>query len=50
MRSGHRGWISDNYTKSGYSVSDVHFMLMVLYATFALIPSIAFITLQYKLI
>lgn len=50
MRSGNRGWISDNYTKSGYSVSDVHFMLMVLYATFALIPSIAFITLQYKLI
>ena len=50
MRSGNRGWISDNYTKSGYSVSDVHFMLMVLFATFALIPSIAFITLQYKLI
>ena len=50
MRSGNRGWISDNYTKSGYSVSDVHFMLMVLYATFALIPSIAFITLHYKLI
>lgn len=50
MRSGHRGWISDNYTKSGYSVSDVHFLLMVLYATFAIIPSIAFITLQYKLI
>ena len=50
MRSGHRGWISDNYTKSGYSVSDVHFLLMVLYAIFAIIPSIAFITLQYKLI
>ena len=50
MRSGSRGWISDNYTKSGYSVSDVHFMLMVLYATFALIPAIAFITLQHKLI
>lgn len=50
MRSGHRGWISDNYTKSGYSVSDVHFLLMVLYATFAIIPSIAFIILQYKLI
>lgn len=50
MRSGNRGWISDNYTKSGYSVSDVHFMLMVLYATFALIPAIAFITLQHKLI
>ena len=50
MRSGNRGWISDNYTKSGYSVSDFHFMLMVLYATFALIPSIAFITLHYKLI
>ena len=50
MRSGNRGCISDNYTKSGYSVSDVHFMLMVLYATFALIPAIAFITLKHKLI
>ena len=50
MRSGNRGWISDNYTKSGYSVSDIHFMLMVLYATYAMIPAIAFITLQYKLI
>ncbi|MBQ7360909.1 MAG: phosphatase PAP2 family protein [Bacteroidaceae bacterium] len=50
MRSGNRGWISDNYTKSGYSVSDIHFMLMVLYATFALIPSIAFLTLHYKFI
>ena len=50
MRSGHRGWISDNYTKSGYSVSDIHFVLMVLYATFALIPAIAFITLHCKLI
>jgi undecaprenyl-diphosphatase len=50
MRSGNRGWISDNYTKSGYSVSDIHFVLMVLYATFALIPAIAFITLHCKLI
>lgn len=50
MRSGNRGWISDNYTKSGYSVADVHFMLMVLYATFAFIPVIAFIMLRCKLI
>lgn len=49
-RTNNRGWISDNYTKSGYSVSDIHFMLMVLYGTFALIPAIAFITLQHKLI
>ena len=49
-RTNNRGWISDNYTNSGYSVSDIHFMLMVLYGTFALIPAIAFITLQHKLI
>ncbi|MBR5275576.1 MAG: phosphatase PAP2 family protein [Bacteroidaceae bacterium] len=49
-RTNNRGWISDNYTKSGYSVSDIHFMLMVLYGTFALIPAIAFIILQHKLI
>ncbi len=48
MRSGSRGWISDNYTKSGYSVSDIHFMLMVLYATFALIPPIAFMVMMPK--
>lgn len=50
MRNENKGWISDNYTRSGYSVSDVHFMLMVLYATYALIPAIAFLKLQYKLI
>lgn len=50
MRRNYNGWVSDNYTKSGYSVSDVHFMLMVLFGTFALIPVFAFITLHNKFI
>jgi undecaprenyl-diphosphatase len=50
MRRNYNGWVSDNYTKTGYSVSDVHFMLMVLFGTFALIPVFAFITLHNKFI
>lgn len=44
--SANRDWISTQYTKSGYLVSDVHFLLMILYGTFAAIPVITFIVLQ----
>lgn len=44
--SGSRDWISTQYTRSGYLVSDVHFLLLVLYGTFAAIPVIAFFVLQ----
>lgn len=37
-----REWISSQYTKSGYLVGDVHLLLVVLYATIAVIPMIAF--------
>ena len=46
MRLGSRDWISTQYTKSGYLVSDVHLLLVVLYGTFVAIPVIAFIVLQ----
>lgn len=38
-------YISSQYTKSGYLVSDIHFALVVLYATFAIIPILAFFKL-----
>jgi undecaprenyl-diphosphatase len=38
-------YISSQYTKSGYLVSDVYIVLIVLYATFAAIPIIAFFKL-----
>lgn len=44
--AGRQDWISTQYTKSGYLVSDVHFMLMVLYGTFAIIPIIAFVVVS----
>ncbi len=44
--AGSRDWISTQYTRSGYLVSDVHLLLMVLYGTFAAIPVIAFFVLQ----
>ena len=37
-----RDWISTNYTKGGYLVSDVYLFLMFLYMTFAAIPVISF--------
>ncbi len=43
QRGGNRDWISTQYTKSGYLVSDVHFLLVMLYGTFSLVPVIAFI-------
>lgn len=47
QRSIHRDWISSHYTRSGYQVSDIYLLLMTLYATFALIPIISFITFEY---
>ena len=44
--AGSRDWISTQYTKSGYLVSDIHLILVVLYGTFAAIPIIAFLVLQ----
>ncbi len=44
--AGGRDWISTQYTKSGYLVSDIHLLLLVLYGTFAAIPIIAFFVLQ----
>ncbi|MBR2301275.1 MAG: phosphatase PAP2 family protein [Bacteroidaceae bacterium] len=46
QRGARHDWVSSQYTKSGYLVQDVHLMLTVLYATFALIPIIAFFKLQ----
>lgn len=42
---GNREWLSSNYTKSGYMLADVHLLLVVLYATYAAIPVIAFFVL-----
>lgn len=41
-RSVQRDWISSQYTRSGYLVSDVYMLLLVMYATFAAIPMISF--------
>ena len=46
-RTARRDWISDHYTKSGYLVSDVYFLLLFMYATFATIPIISFFTFRY---
>jgi undecaprenyl-diphosphatase len=46
-RNARRDWISDHYTKSGYLVSDVYFLLVIMYATFIAIPIISFFTFQY---
>lgn len=42
---GNREWLSSNYTKSGYMISDVHWLLATLYGTYAAIPIIAFFVL-----
>lgn len=39
-----RDWISGEYTRSGYLVSDVYLLLITMFATFALIPVISFFT------
>ena len=46
-RNARRDWISDHYIKSGYLVSDVYFLLVIMYATFIAIPIISFFTFQY---
>ena len=46
-RNSRRDWVSDHYTKSGYLVSDVYFLLVIMYATFIAIPIISFFTFQY---
>ncbi len=45
-RNAHRDWISGQYTRSGYLVSDVYLLLLVMYTTFALIPVISFFTFK----
>lgn len=42
-----RDWISSQYTKSGYLVSDIYMLLVAMYATFAAIPMISFFTYVY---
>ncbi len=46
-RTSRRDWVSDHYTKSGYLVSDVYFLLLVMYLTFIAIPVISFFTFVY---
>ena len=45
--NGHRDWISTQYTKTGYLVSDVYLFLIVMYGTFIAIPLISFFTFVY---
>ena len=42
-----RDWISSQYTKSGYRVSDVYLLLIAMYSTFVAIPIIAFFAFEY---
>ncbi len=42
-----RDWISDQYTKTGYLVSDIYLFLLVMYGTFAAIPLISFVNFVY---
>ena len=46
-RNTRRDWISNQYTKTGYLVSDIYLLLMVMYLTFAAIPMISFFTYVY---
>lgn len=46
-RTSRRDWISNNYTKGGYLVTDIYFLLVVMYLTFIAIPIISFFTFQY---
>lgn len=43
----HRDWISSQYTKSGYLVSDIYLFLLVMYGTFVTIPLISFLSFVY---
>lgn len=42
-----RDWISDQYTSSGYRVSDVYLLLITMFGTFTAIPVISFFTFAY---
>lgn len=42
-----RDWISDQYTKTGYLVSDIYLFLLALYGTFVAIPLISFFAFVY---
>ena len=42
-----RDWISDQYTRSGYLVSDIYLLLVAMYATFVALPMISFFTFVY---
>ena len=42
-----RDWISDQYTKTGYLISDIYLFLLVMYGTFAAIPLISFVNFVY---
>ena len=47
LHSKHRDWISTQYTKTGYLVSDVYLLLLVMYGTFVAIPLISFLNFVY---
>lgn len=42
-----RDWISNQYTSSGYQMSDVYLILITLFGTFAAIPVISFLSFVY---
>lgn len=42
-----RDWVSNRYTKSGYEVSDIYFLLLVMYATFVALPVVGFFILPH---
>lgn len=42
-----RDWISNQYTSSGYRMSDVYLILITLFGTFAAIPVISFLSFVY---
>ena len=42
-----RDWISNQYTSSGYQMSDVYLILITLFGTFAAIPVISFLNFVY---
>ena len=47
LHNKHRDWISTQYTKTGYLVSDVYLLLLVMYGTFVAIPLISFLNFVY---
>lgn len=45
-KSSYKGWISNNYTKTGYLYTDIQLLLFILYLTYAIIPILAIIWLK----